>query len=721
MANINQIEINGVTYDIEDAGARASLASEYSASATYAVGDYVLYNGQLYRCNTAITTAEAWTAAHWTAAKISNDVAELKSALSEMPTVFDFERKTINVQGEISDSTTRLLSEIVTLESGDQISVSSGYSFRIAYYTVFDVFHYMSEWMTSYQRETSGQRARFVFRKDDDSEITNDIITNKISTNIDFKEKYSVEPVVTETKAYTDSLFALLPHELHNEFDPDNVTPDHYIDSSGAEVENVLWCISNYMPIHPESFYTISTVGNAPYAAYYDSGKNYISVFKPITGTHPLTDIPNNAAFVRFSVKTDETTLFVFGAESIADLVTETELEEALEEALAVNQYSINKNLTGQEDMIWSWWYYPQVFSFHRVRDKLYWGYTTRDGYTGIAQYDFNTQFVTKNNLKKSDVDDHNGLAVYIMPNGKIVCAYSGGHNTDNAIHIRISTVAESIEQFNEEIALVSYGYTSYSQLIYSGYTLYLFYRVNNSNWAYRKSTDGGETWSDEITIITSTMQYYCKFMYTTTNGVIRMCMTSNPGADDSNIRMGFLHLSDGGIYNSDNTTLLGTRNVSYLSFDIIIPNESGKTQRLFDVAITPIGSPLILYAPFSSLSNNDSVYKLYDSGNVYVICNGGESIWNPKYQCGCSFIDTDEIVSIRESNGSDIVEMYSYNNGAVTLNDTLYSEEIGQIPIRNARPIIDVNKRAFLWHRGYYKSDDYTKFNTDAKIHLLT
>lgn len=59
------------------------LAPTYSSSATYAVGDYVYYSGSLYRCTTAITTAEAWTAAHWTSVALGNDVTDLKSALSE--------------------------------------------------------------------------------------------------------------------------------------------------------------------------------------------------------------------------------------------------------------------------------------------------------------------------------------------------------------------------------------------------------------------------------------------------------------------------------------------------------------------------------------------------------------------------------------------------------------------------------------------------------------
>lgn len=39
--------------------------SNYSSSSTYKVGDLCKYNGVLYRCKTAITTAEAWNSSHW--------------------------------------------------------------------------------------------------------------------------------------------------------------------------------------------------------------------------------------------------------------------------------------------------------------------------------------------------------------------------------------------------------------------------------------------------------------------------------------------------------------------------------------------------------------------------------------------------------------------------------------------------------------------------------
>lgn len=70
--------------DMRDATAAAEAAAEciadnYNANATYAVGDYTLHNGGLYRCTTAITSAETWTAAHWTQVVFGSEVRDLKS------------------------------------------------------------------------------------------------------------------------------------------------------------------------------------------------------------------------------------------------------------------------------------------------------------------------------------------------------------------------------------------------------------------------------------------------------------------------------------------------------------------------------------------------------------------------------------------------------------------------------------------------------------------
>lgn len=90
--------LNKATFGIPEgqagAGAAGVVASAYSAAKTYKVGDYVLYNSNLYRCTTAITTAEAWTAAHWTQVVLADDVTDLKTDLDDKILDLETEDKT---------------------------------------------------------------------------------------------------------------------------------------------------------------------------------------------------------------------------------------------------------------------------------------------------------------------------------------------------------------------------------------------------------------------------------------------------------------------------------------------------------------------------------------------------------------------------------------------------------------------------------------------------
>ena len=64
--------------------------------------------------------------------------------------------------------------------------------------------------------------------------------------------------------------------------------------------------------------------------------------------------------------------------------------------------------------------------------------------------------------------------------------------------------------------------------------------------------------------------------------------------------------------------------------------------------------------------------------------------------------------------------EVYDYAQGVITLRDTVWSENVGSGNFRSARPIVDVNGKYFLWHRGYYNPNSYKDFDTDAMISEL-
>jgi hypothetical protein len=66
------------------AWANAAVCPYYSTTSTYAVGAVVRYTNNIYVCNTAITTAEAWNAAHWTALP---PIQEQINAIRQLPAV----------------------------------------------------------------------------------------------------------------------------------------------------------------------------------------------------------------------------------------------------------------------------------------------------------------------------------------------------------------------------------------------------------------------------------------------------------------------------------------------------------------------------------------------------------------------------------------------------------------------------------------------------------
>ena len=70
----------GSTVDLSGYVQKTSIASIYSNSSTYAVGDVIFYNDTLYVCNTAITTAEDFDSTKWTEISVSSGFVDLNGA-----------------------------------------------------------------------------------------------------------------------------------------------------------------------------------------------------------------------------------------------------------------------------------------------------------------------------------------------------------------------------------------------------------------------------------------------------------------------------------------------------------------------------------------------------------------------------------------------------------------------------------------------------------------
>jgi len=101
-------------------------SSAYSSSATYAVGDYAIYNNVLYRCKTAVSTPEAFDAAKWDAVDLKTNRDAINAIMTESSDRIKFRDGTMIYWGNdsLTPSSVGLNSKRVPISSSF-VSISS--------------------------------------------------------------------------------------------------------------------------------------------------------------------------------------------------------------------------------------------------------------------------------------------------------------------------------------------------------------------------------------------------------------------------------------------------------------------------------------------------------------------------------------------------------------------------------------------------------------------
>lgn len=399
--------------------------------------------------------------------------------------------------------------------------------------------------------------------------------------------------------------------------------------------------------------------------------------------------------------------------------------------------FNWSQPVNGIDDMAWTWWFGPQVWSTDDYKSKLWWGYTSARGYTGIAEYDVTSGSYRKMHLKKGPwLDDHNNSIVVLLPDRRVGCVYANGHDKGEQLFVRISTSFESIDEFEDAVAIDFPGRTTYVQYFFMNGKHYLFTRTHTDTfkWSWTCSEDF-VNWTQPKEFISATnKRYYIKLQKVTdVDGIIRIVAYGHPTqSSDSGIRMGFINFNDGNIYNADGknvVTRLGEC-FYYTDLDVVIPFEEGKVNRLFDVAATPMSETGIAIASFTKAVKTDSRYLIYKNGKLQDICAGGLPFWNNSvYLGGMTFLDKDRIAVCRNDGGpdfenelgTDYVELWKFKGGKWKLEKCLHKEPVTSLRIRNIRPLVDYNGKYLLWQRGCYdnRQKGHT-FTLEAKIYDL-
>ena len=99
------------------------IAPVYNPDATYALGAYCTHENTLYKCTTAITTAEAWTAGHWTAVSVGAVLASIESAVATNASDID------TIEGTLEDIDEEL-DKVVHVDSAQTFTDQEKYQAR---------------------------------------------------------------------------------------------------------------------------------------------------------------------------------------------------------------------------------------------------------------------------------------------------------------------------------------------------------------------------------------------------------------------------------------------------------------------------------------------------------------------------------------------------------------------------------------------------------------
>ena len=382
--------------------------------------------------------------------------------------------------------------------------------------------------------------------------------------------------------------------------------------------------------------------------------------------------------------------------------------------SFAGDRAKLNEISYDLQDCISTWWFFPVAKRYVGQRDQTYLGYSDSQGYTGVAIIDNLSGQVIKTRLRKKGVaNDHNSVAVDILPDGHILAVYSGGHDKTSQILVRVSENAESIERFKDPIVIEAGKPTTYAQIFQKNNRIWVFFRTGsslNSSWSYTSSADG-YVWEEPLELIFAGMQYYLKVAGTTDNNLLRLVMYSNPNAADSNIRLGFFDTQTREAKLADGT-VLGKESINKDQFPVIIPVEEGKRNRLLDVAESDLEQTILAYAVFSD--DTDAEYRIgYYTDELVTIPvapSGAPFFTSSVYVGGAVFgYEPDMLYVSREEDGNWFLEEWFVNDWEQAYKiRTIRQSEPGDVVIR---PIIEIEGDRLFWQEGYYNPNSYADF----------
>ena len=318
----------GIPQGEAGAGAAGVVANAYSSSQTYAVGDYVIHNGYLYRCTTAITTAESFTAGHWTQVVLGDDVSDLKSDYGDAIGVLSSDYNITTFEGSTSTETwsnnmpngTHYDSYVDDDGNEHSSTVWNHYEFPCQYNDKFKIHTYCIAAAKGALFFDSNDKLITAYPQSDygivDIECTAPIGAVKLIVNYENDILVPTCTKLTNISINASAQVAQIEQDLYTNVEGDwenwishGTLKNGYMDSTGNEQSGALWNHYEFAVTAGEKYKTHTYyVPAAPAIVFLNSSNGVVSTL-PVGGEGGIADVeaivPTNAVKMVINYEND--------------------------------------------------------------------------------------------------------------------------------------------------------------------------------------------------------------------------------------------------------------------------------------------------------------------------------------------------------------------------------------------------------------------------------
>jgi hypothetical protein len=254
----------------------------------------------------------------------------------------------------------------------------------------------------------------------------------------------------------------------------------------------------------------------------------------------------------------------------------------------------------------WSWFGDPRALHVRGSLDQTYAGWVNRQGEVVVASYG-GRRLARAVIGRNGNSDDHDAPALLALPDNRLMAFYS--HHDSGPLRYRITANPEDVSSWGPEQVLrtnipgrMGWTYPSPLRLPAEQERGYLFWRAANWNPAFATFTADGQFSGARQLIQVPGQRPYVKYESNGTDEIALAFTNGHPRETRASLFFAFYR--HGALFRASGKRITSMRRLPFRPSQadrIYDARRSGIDSWVHDVALTPSGRPVIVYAVFPS------------------------------------------------------------------------------------------------------------------------